>query len=166
MKPELRGRWELEILNRKEPLNKPQDLLRRAPSSEDFVDAAVIGGVGVADILAEDCRVADSIGCARCFPCATPAAWFSFVDAVKHLSGHRDELAIDLRNQRDYLKSTTLTGSITVTLMAGQRWRTRRTILRILLSMMGKGTSPTFCNSKPPSLAYVRKQSQLIQIST
>ncbi len=94
MKPELRGRWELEICNRKEPLNKPQDLLRRAPSSEDFVDAAVIGGVGVADILAgkiAEWQIPSDVLAA--FHAQYPQHGSSFVDAVKHLSGHRDELA-------------------------------------------------------------------------
>ena len=52
MRPEYHARWEREIQSRQEPLKKPQDLLRRAMSSEDFVDTAVVGGFSVADIVA------------------------------------------------------------------------------------------------------------------
>ena len=52
MTPEHRERWELEIRKQRTPLKKPADLLRRAVSSEDFIDSAVIGGFSVADILA------------------------------------------------------------------------------------------------------------------
>ncbi len=52
MTPENRERWERENRNQKGSLNKPADLLRRAVSSEDFVDSAVIAGVSVSEILA------------------------------------------------------------------------------------------------------------------
>lgn len=94
MRPEYRERWEQEINNRKEPLKKPRDLLRRAASSEDFVDAAVIGGVAVADILggkiAERQIPSDVLDA---FHAQYPQYGSSFVEAVHNLSGHRDELA-------------------------------------------------------------------------
>lgn len=52
MRAEYAARWRLEIETRAAPLNKPQDLLRRAVSSEDYVDTAIIGGVSLADLIA------------------------------------------------------------------------------------------------------------------
>src|SRR6267154_6497129 len=93
MRPEYRKRWEEDIRSRKEPFKKPQDLLRRAVSSEDFVDAAVIGGVTVADILAG--KVAEwqiPSGVLEAFQAQYPQYGSSFVDAVNHLAGRPDEL--------------------------------------------------------------------------
>jgi hypothetical protein len=94
MRAEHRDRWESEIHNRQEPLKKPHDLLRRAVSSEDFVDAAIIGGVSIADILhgkiAERQIPHDVLDA---FHAQYPQHGSSFVEAVNHLSGHPAELA-------------------------------------------------------------------------
>ncbi len=94
MRPEYRTRWELEIRKRTEPLKKPSDLLRRAVSSEDFVDSAIIGGVAVADILAgkvSESQIPSDVLAA--FHAQYPQHGSSFVQAVNHLAGHPDQLS-------------------------------------------------------------------------
>jgi hypothetical protein len=94
MRQEYRLRWQREIERRAEPLKTPRDLLRRALSSEDFVDAAVIGGVGIADILtgkvAEWQIPSDVI---EAFHAQYPQHGATFVEAVNDLSSKPDELA-------------------------------------------------------------------------
>lgn len=86
MTPEQKTRWKLEIQKQDGPLKKPADLLRRAVSSEDFVDSAVIGGVTVADILAG--KVAEwqiPSGVLEAFHDQYPQYGTGFVEAVNHL---------------------------------------------------------------------------------
>lgn len=94
MRAEYRERWRKEIANRTEPLKKPRDLVRRVLSSEDFIDSAIIGGVGVADILygriAESQIPSDVIDA---FHAQYPQYGSSFVEAVKHLGSDPDKLA-------------------------------------------------------------------------
>jgi hypothetical protein len=74
-------------------LKKPSDLLQRAVSSEDFVDAAVIGGVEVAHILAgkvSEAQIPRDV--LDAFHAQFPQHGSSFVDAVNHLSGDPDKL--------------------------------------------------------------------------
>lgn len=94
MRPEYRIRWEKEIEGRREPLKKPADLLRRALSSEDFLDSAVIGGVGVAEIIAG--KVAESqipADVVEAFRMQYPQHGSSFVEAVQGLYDDPDALA-------------------------------------------------------------------------
>jgi hypothetical protein len=94
MRPEYRDRWEQEIHDRRDALKKPQDLLRRALSSEDFVDSAVIGGVAVADILAgkvAEWQIPSDV--LQAFHGQYPQYGASFVEAVNRLAGHPDQLA-------------------------------------------------------------------------
>jgi hypothetical protein len=91
--PGHRHRWEQEIQNHKGPLKKPSDLLRRAISSEDFIDTAVIGGMAVADILAG--RIAEwqiPPGVVEAFRAQYPQYGQSFVKAVNRLAGDPDKL--------------------------------------------------------------------------
>ncbi|MFY9976850.1 MAG: hypothetical protein WA252_13575 [Candidatus Sulfotelmatobacter sp.] len=93
MTPEHRERWGLEIRKQKRPLNKPADLLRRAASSEDFVDSAVIGGVSVADILAgkiAERQIPPDV--IKAFHAQYPQHGASFVHAVVALRGDPDKL--------------------------------------------------------------------------
>lgn len=93
MRAEYRTRWQKEIASRTEPLKTPRDLLRRVLSSEDFIDSAVIGGVGVADILCD--RVAEwqiPSDVIDAFHAQYPQYGASFVEAVKHLGANPDEL--------------------------------------------------------------------------
>ena len=87
MTPEHQNRWELEIRRTQGPLRKPADLLRRAASSEDVVDSAIIGGVAVADIVAG--KIAESQippDVLEAFHAQYPQYGSSFVQAVNHLS--------------------------------------------------------------------------------
>jgi hypothetical protein len=52
MKDEYRQRWEREYARLQGRLKKPIDLFRRAVSSEDYVDSALIGGAMLSDIIA------------------------------------------------------------------------------------------------------------------
>ena len=93
MKPDYRERWELEIRRHDGPLKSPQDLLRRAVSSEDFVDAAVIGGVDVAHILTgqiSESQIPQPV--LDAFHAQFPQHGLSFVDAVNRLSGDPEKL--------------------------------------------------------------------------
>lgn len=93
MTPEHRERWELEIRKHQEPLRTPADLLRRAASSEDFVDSSVIGGVAIADILAG--KVAEwqiPRDVIEAFHSQYPQYGASFVQAVNHLADDPDRL--------------------------------------------------------------------------
>jgi len=95
VRPEYSKRWELEIHRHggRDQLKRPCDLLQRAISSEDFVDAAVIGGVEVAHILAG--RVSESQiprDVLDAFHAQFPQHGLSFVDAVNRLSGDPDRL--------------------------------------------------------------------------
>lgn len=95
MKPDYKRRWELEISRQggESKLKKPCDLLRRALSSEDFVDTAVIGGVEVAHILAG--KVSESQiprDVLDAFHAQFPQHGLSFVQAVNHLSGDPEKL--------------------------------------------------------------------------
>jgi hypothetical protein len=94
MRPGYRARWQKEIESRIEPFKTPRDLLRRALSSEDFVDSAIIGGVGIADLLAG--RIAEwqlPSDVVEAFHAQYPQYGSSFVEAVKHLAPNPDELA-------------------------------------------------------------------------
>jgi len=93
MTPEIRERWEREIRKQKEPFNKPADLFRRAVSSEDFVDSAILGGVSVADILAgkiAEAQIPHDV--INAFHAQFPQHGSSFVDAVNHLAHDPDRL--------------------------------------------------------------------------
>lgn len=95
MRPEYCRRWELEIrkYGGKGKLKKPKDLLQRAVSSEDFVDAAVIGGVSLTQILAG--KVSESMippAVLEAFHAQFPKHGENFVDAVNHLSGDPEKL--------------------------------------------------------------------------
>jgi len=93
MTPEHRARWELEIRKQREPLNKPVDLLRRAVSSEDFVDSAVIGGVTVADILAgkvAEWQIPSNV--LDAFHAQYPQSGTGFVEAVSRLRDDPERL--------------------------------------------------------------------------
>lgn len=52
MRSEYRLRWAEELQHANEPLKKPRDLLNRRLSPDDYVDTAIIGGVGLTDIIA------------------------------------------------------------------------------------------------------------------
>jgi hypothetical protein len=91
--PEHRERWELEIRKQKEPLRKPADLVRRAASSEDFLDCALIGGVAIADILGgkvAEWQIPSNV--VDAFHAQYPQYGASFVQAVNHLAGNPDKL--------------------------------------------------------------------------
>jgi hypothetical protein len=93
MRPEYQRRWELEIRKHRGPLKKPQGLLQRAVSSEDFVDAAVIGGVSVEHIIAgkvSESQIPRSV--LDAFHAQFPQHGDSFVDAVNRLSGDPDRV--------------------------------------------------------------------------
>ena len=84
---------ESEVRKHKGPLRKPIDLLRRAMSSEDFVDSAVIGGVSMADILVG--RIAEwqiPSDVIDAFHAQFPNHGSSFVEAVNDLAGDPDRL--------------------------------------------------------------------------
>lgn len=94
MRPEYRERWESEIQRHNGSLRKPHDLLRRALSSEDFVDSAVIGGVALADILTgkiAEWQIQSDV--LKAFHEQYPQYGATFVEAVNRLSGHPDQLA-------------------------------------------------------------------------
>jgi hypothetical protein len=93
MTPEHRARWDIEIRKHRGVLSKPADLLRRAASSEDFVDSAVVGGVTVADILAgkiAEWQIPPDV--IEAFHSQYPQHGTSFVEAVNRLSGDPDKL--------------------------------------------------------------------------
>ncbi len=93
MKPEYRTRWKTEISKLTKPLKKPKDLLSRAMASEDVVDAAVIGGVEVTDILAG--KIAESqipSNVLDAFHAQFPQYGASFVEAVNRFGGHPEQL--------------------------------------------------------------------------
>lgn len=93
MRPENRERWVLEIKKQKGPFRKPADLLRRAASSEDFADSAVIGGVALADIVAG--KIAESqipSDVIDAFHAQYPQYGSSFVEAVHHLARDPERL--------------------------------------------------------------------------
>jgi hypothetical protein len=74
-------------------LKKPADLLRRAASSEDFLDSAIIGGVSIADILAG--RIAERqipSNVIDAFHAQFPNYGSSFTEAVNHLAGDPNRL--------------------------------------------------------------------------
>ena len=87
MTPEHRERWEVEIRKQRGPFKKPGDLLRRAASSDDFIDSAIIGGVSVADILSgkiAEWQIPSSV--IDAFHAQYPQYGTSFVQAVNHLA--------------------------------------------------------------------------------
>ncbi|MGA8728539.1 MAG: hypothetical protein WB608_07290 [Terracidiphilus sp.] len=93
MTSEHRARWKVEIQKQKGPLKKPADLIRRAVSSEDFVDSAVIGGVSVADILAgrvAEWQIPSSV--LEAFHDQYPQYGTGFVEAVNHFHGDPERL--------------------------------------------------------------------------
>src|ERR1035441_514115 len=95
MKAEYCKRWELEIRRHggKGKLKTPKDLLQRAISFEDFADAAVIGGVGIAQILAgkvSESQIPSAV--LEAFHAQFPQHGASFVEAVNHLSGDPEKL--------------------------------------------------------------------------
>ena len=51
MRAEYRERWSAEAFAYGSDLKSPRDLLRRPVSNEDYIDAALIGGVSVGDII-------------------------------------------------------------------------------------------------------------------
>src|ERR1035438_7376242 len=94
MKTEYRNRWEFEIQRHNGPLNQPLELLRRAVSSEDFADSAVIGGVEVGHILAgkiSEYQIPQPV--LDAFHAQFPQHGASFVEAVNHLARHPEQLA-------------------------------------------------------------------------
>jgi len=83
----------MEIRKQNGPLKKPTDLLRRAISSEDFLDSAVIGGVAVADILAgkvAEWQIPSDV--INAFSAQYPLHDLSFVQAVNQLRDDPDRL--------------------------------------------------------------------------
>jgi hypothetical protein len=87
-------RWQLEILEQHGPMKKPIDLLRRAASSEDVLDSAILGGVSVADILAgkmAESQIPENV--IQAFHAQFPGHGSTFVAAVNNLAGDPDRLA-------------------------------------------------------------------------
>lgn len=94
MRPDQREYWERELRTRREPLRKPIELLRRAASSEDFIDTAVIAGFSVSDIVAG--KIAESQiphDVLEAFHDQYPRYGSSFVEAVNHLRSDPERLA-------------------------------------------------------------------------
>ena len=84
----------MAIASSTDPLKKPRDLLHRALASEDFIDAAVIGGVEVTDILAgkvAEWQIPSNV--LDAFHAQYPQYGKSFVEAVNHFQGHPEQLA-------------------------------------------------------------------------
>lgn len=95
MRLELKERWLRERAERSEPLKRPQDLLSRPVSSEDYVDSAVIGGAAVKDIVAgkvAESQIPDDV--IRAWKLAYPgeSAHNQFVHAVTGYSGDPEAL--------------------------------------------------------------------------
>jgi len=94
MTPENRGRLLLELHNHKGPLKKPADLLRRAASSEDVADTAVIGGVALADVVAgkiAEAQIPPNV--IEAFHAQYPQYGTSFIEAVQRLSKDPEKLS-------------------------------------------------------------------------
>ncbi len=93
MTTEHRTRWKSEIWSQKGALRKPADLLRRAASSEDFIDSAIIGGVSIADVLAGkivERQIPSNV--IEAFHAQFPNHGSDFVEAVNSLMGKPDRL--------------------------------------------------------------------------
>lgn len=93
MRSEHRARWLKEIEKYGESMKKPFDLLMRRPSAEDFADAAVIGGVSLADVVAgkfEEWQIPKSI--LDAYHTQYPGLPESFVEEIQRLSGHPEQL--------------------------------------------------------------------------
>lgn len=86
-------RWEQEYKQLNGSLRKPEDLLRRALSNEDYVDSAIIGGILVSDIVAgkvSDLQIPADV--LRAFHEQYPNLE-GFVDSVKSHASDPDALA-------------------------------------------------------------------------
>jgi hypothetical protein len=92
MRPEYRARWEHEAALAGEHPKKPEELLRRRLSDEDYIDGAVIGGVDITDVIAgkvSEAQIPHDV--LEAFHFQYPRQQ-GFVEAVQHLSGDPEAL--------------------------------------------------------------------------
>lgn len=118
MRAEYTARWRLEIETRAEPLNTLQDLLRRAVSSEDYVDTAIIGGVSVADLIAgkvAEARIPSIVIDAYELQYPGLAEHWTFTQRAQALYDQPDQLRGLISGVKgSFSRSTTSSGSTTV----------------------------------------------------
>ncbi len=94
MTPNQRAYWEGEICKYGEPPRKPDDLMQRASTSEFALDAAVIAGISVSDIVAG--KIAETQiprDVIDAFHAQYPHYGASFVEAVNRFHSHPERLA-------------------------------------------------------------------------
>jgi len=118
VRAEYTARWRLEIETRAEPLNTLQDLLRRAVSSEDYVDTAIIGGVSVADLIAgkvAEARIPSIVIDAYELQYPGLAEHWTFTQRAQALYDQPDQLRGLISGVKgSFSRSTTSSGSTTV----------------------------------------------------
>jgi hypothetical protein len=93
MRAEYRERWKQVMNDYAGALKKPKDLLSRPIGSEDFIDAAVIGGVSLSNILAgkiAEWQIPSNV--LEAFHAQYPQYGASFVEAVNRFYGHPEQL--------------------------------------------------------------------------
>jgi hypothetical protein len=93
MRDELRAWWILQEAKMEKPLKKPTDLLNRSLTDSDYLDAAVIGGVELKDIIAgniAESRIAPDV--VHAFHEQYPNINEGFVATVHRLSGNPEQL--------------------------------------------------------------------------
>ena len=93
MRSEYRERWKQVVTDCAGALRKPTDLLNRPIGPEDFVDAAIIGGFSLSDIL--EGKVAEwqiPSNVLEAFHAQYPQYGASFVEAVNRFDGHPEQL--------------------------------------------------------------------------
>jgi hypothetical protein len=104
VKPEVEFRLEDEWRQRRGSLKEPADLLKRAIGSDEFLDHAILGGISIADVATGKVGVADSQPVLDAFR-QHPQYGSSFVEAVRNLSVHPDELAGLVRGRRQAFRN-------------------------------------------------------------
>lgn len=93
MRQEYKERWRREANLHAKRMRTPSDLLARKMPAEDFVDAAIIGGTSIADVLAgrvSESEIPSEIKTA--FHLQYPQHTKNFVDALRDLAHDPDKL--------------------------------------------------------------------------
>ncbi len=93
MRDEIRAWWAAQEALIEKPLRKPADLLNRSLSDSEYLDAAVVGGLELKDIIAgkvAESRIPHDV--VRAFHEQYPNLNEGFVGAVRRLSGDPEQL--------------------------------------------------------------------------
>jgi hypothetical protein len=93
MRDENRAWWAAQEALIAKPLKTPADLLNRSLSDSEYIDAAVVGGLELKDIIAgkvAESRIPDDV--VRAFREQYPNMSGGFVATVRRLSGHPEQL--------------------------------------------------------------------------